>query len=60
MAMGASAGFSAVTIPQLQIKENSTTQSQFYLTDDQISWFGKAIIIPYEYTNFDPLINHTI
>ena len=45
MAMGASAGFSAVTIPQLQIKENSTTQSQFYLTDDQISWFGKAIII---------------
>ena len=49
MAYGASAGFSAVTIPQLKMdknksEENSTMmESQFYLTEDQISWFGKLI-----------------
>ena len=37
MAIGASAGFSAVTIPQLQ-KEAS---GDFYLTHGQISWFGE-------------------
>ena len=46
MGMGASAGFSAVTIPQLQISTNETIgnsdeEQSFYLTDKQISWFGK-------------------
>ena len=46
MGMGASAGFSAVTIPQLQINKNETIgnsdeEQSFYLTDKQISWFGK-------------------
>ena len=46
MGMGASAGFSAVTIPQLQINNNETIgnsaeEQSFYLTDKQISWFGK-------------------
>ena len=37
MGMGASAGFSAVTIPQLQ----NDTSDPLYLTDEQVSWFGK-------------------
>lgn len=41
MAIGASAGFSGVTIPQLQDRNQT-----FYLTDEEISWFGRA--------NFDP------
>jgi len=43
MAIGASAGFSAVTIPQLQ-KEAS---GDFYLTHDQISWFGEWYYLTY-------------
>ena len=43
MAIGASAGFSGVTIPQFQ-KGNGTTlkpsENSFQLTDDQLSWFA--------------------
>ena len=38
MAMGASGGFPAVTIPQLQ----NDTSDPLYLSDEQISWFGNV------------------
>ena len=42
MAIGASAGFSGVTIPQLKMSPNVTIEDgEFRLTDEQISWFGK-------------------
>ena len=37
MALGAQGGFPAVTIPQLQ----NDTSDPLYLTDEQVSWFGK-------------------
>ena len=37
MALGAQGGFPAVTIPQLQ----NDTSDPLYLTDEQVSWFGR-------------------
>jgi len=47
MSIGASAGFSAVTIPQLQTRDdyNATLDEYnegFRLTNEQISWFGRT------------------
>ena len=43
MAVGASAGFSGVTIPQFQRRNETTLESSkncFQLTDEQLSWFA--------------------
>ena len=43
MAIGASAGFSGVTIPQFQNGNGTTlepSENSFQLTDDQLSWFA--------------------
>jgi len=47
---GASAGFSAVTIPQLQ-----DPKSGFDLSSEEISWFGESLTVVYYYFTEKPL-----